>query len=104
VTLPHSEGGDSFNILPALRGEVLKEPIRKLTVLQGDMHDDALAVRSGPWKLIESKTAKGGQKHQLYDLVKDPGETKNLAAEQPEVVNELAAALSKVRDDGRSRP
>jgi hypothetical protein len=36
--------------------------------------------------------------------VKDPGETKNLAAEQPEVVNELAAALAKVRDDGRSRP
>lgn len=104
VTLPHSEGGDSFNILPALRGEALEEPIRKLTVLQGDMHDDALAVRSGPWKLIESKAAKGGQKHQLYDLVKDPGETKNLAAEQPEVVNELAAALAKVRDDGRSRP
>jgi arylsulfatase A-like enzyme len=104
LTLPHGEGGDSFNILPALRGEALKEPIRKLTVLQGDTRDDALAVRSGPWKLIESKTATGARKHQLFDLVNDPGETKNLAAGQPEVVQELAAALAKVRDDGRSRP
>jgi arylsulfatase A-like enzyme len=104
VTLPPDEGGDSFNLLPALRGETLKEPIRKLTVLQGDTRDDALAVRSGPWNLIESKASKGGKQHDLYDLVKDPGETKNLAAEKPEVVKELAAALAKVRDEGRSRP
>jgi arylsulfatase A len=104
VTLPADEGGDSFNILPALRGEPLQEPIRKLTVLQGDTRDDALAVRIGPWKLIESKSVKGGKQHQLYDLVNDPGETKNIAAEQPEVVKEIAAALAKVRDDGRSRP
>jgi arylsulfatase A len=104
VPLPQSEGGDSFNILPALRGEPLPEPIRKLTVLQGDTRDDALAVRSGSWKLIESKTAKGGQKHQLYNLASDPAETKNIAAEQPDIVNELAAALSKVDKNGRSRP
>jgi arylsulfatase A-like enzyme len=84
VALPKGEGGDSFSVLPAQRGEALKEPIRKLTMLQGDTRDDALAVRFGPWKLIESKSGKGGKKYQLYDLVKDPGETKNLAAEQPE--------------------
>jgi len=104
VKLPRDTGEDSFNILPALRGGPLKEPIRKLTVLQGDTRDDALAVRSGPWKLIESKAAKGGKNHQLYDLAKDPGETKDIAAEKPEVVKQLAAALAKVRDNGRSRP
>jgi hypothetical protein len=46
----------------------------------------------------------GGKKHELYDLVNDPGETKNLAAEQPEVVKEIAAALAKVRENGSSRP
>jgi arylsulfatase A-like enzyme len=102
--LPHAEGGDSFNILPALRGEALREPIRKLTVLQGDTHDDALAVRSGRWKLIDSKAAKGGQKHQLYDLLSDPGETKNIAAEQPDIVKGLAGALAEVDEKGRSRP
>jgi arylsulfatase A len=104
VTLPSDEGGDSFNILPALRGEPRQEPIRRLTVVQGDTKDDALAVRSGPWKLIESKTAAGGTRHQLYDLVEDPGEMKNIAAGRPDIVKEIAAALAKVRDDGRSRP
>ena len=104
VILADDKGGDSFNILPALRGEPLPEPIRKLTVLQGDTHDDALAVRSGSWKLIESKTARGGQKHQLYNLASAPAETKNIAAEQPDIVRELAAALSKVDENGRSRP
>jgi arylsulfatase A-like enzyme len=79
-------------------------PIRKLTVLQGDTRDDALAVRSGPWKLIESKAGKGGKQHQLYDLVNDPGETKDIAAGKPEVTKELATALAEIRDNGRSRP
>lgn len=104
VKLPRDVGQDSFNILPALRGAPLQEPIRKLTVLQGDSRDDALAVRSGPWKLIESNASRGGKQHDLYDLVNDPGETKNIAAEKPEVVRQLAVALAKVRDDGRSRP
>ena len=104
VTLPPGEGGDSFSILPALLGAPLQKPIRTLTVLQGDTSDNALAVRSGPWKLIEITSGKGGARHQLYDLVTDPGETKNIAAEQPDVVRKLAAALARVRDDGRSRP
>ena len=104
VNLPGDAGEDSFNILPALRGVHLNEPIRKLTVLQGDTRDDALAVRSGSWKLIESKAGKGGKQHQLYDLVNDPGETKDIAAEKPEVVKELATALAEIRDNGRSRP
>lgn len=61
-------------------------------------------MRSGPWKLIESKGSQGVKRHQLYDLVKDPGETKNIAADKPEVVKELAAVLANVRDDDRSRP
>lgn len=66
--------------------------------------DDALAVRSGPWKLIESQASAGGTQHQLHDLDNDPGETRNLAAEKPDVVNHLAAALAQIRHDGRSRP
>jgi arylsulfatase A-like enzyme len=104
VPLPPSEGGDSFNILPALRSEPHSDPIRKMTVVQGDTSDDALAVRAGPWKLIETTGAKSGHRHILFNLVQDPGETTNLATEKPEIVKEIAAALAKVRDDGRSRP
>jgi arylsulfatase A len=104
VPMPHDAGEDSFDILPALRGDPLEQPIRTLTVLQGDGHDDAVAVRAGSWKLIESKPATGRGRHRLYDLGRDPGETNDIAADKPDVVRELAAALAKVRDDGRSRP
>lgn len=51
----------------------------------GDLPD--LAVREGTWKLL---CEYDGSDPQLYDLTADPGETKNLAAEQPELVAKLA--------------
>ena len=45
-----------------------------------------------PWKL-HRKTYKGRAGYELYDLAKDPGEKKNLAAAQPARVKAMAAAL-----------
>ena len=41
---------------------------------------------------------------QLYNLADDIGETKNLAAEQPERVAEMKALLERLITDGRSTP
>ena len=41
---------------------------------------------------------------QLYDLAKDPGEKTNLAAQQPERVTAMKAALQAVIARGRSTP
>jgi hypothetical protein len=40
---------------------------------------------------------------QLYDLSSDPGETRNVASEQPDRVQSMAAELQKIRTAGRSR-
>ena len=40
---------------------------------------------------------------QLYNLEVDPGETKNLYNEHPEIVKELKSLLDKAKKDGRSR-
>lgn len=48
-----------------------------------------LAVRDGQWKLLCDYD---GSNPQLYDLSQDRGETANLAAQQPEVVQRLTAA------------
>ncbi|MCA8966299.1 MAG: arylsulfatase, partial [Planctomycetes bacterium] len=40
----------------------------------------------------------------LYDLRADPGQRHNLAAEHPEVCTELAALLTKLRQQGHSAP
>lgn len=52
------------------------------------------AIRAGNRKLIEFYE---NGRRELYDLARDPGETRNLAAEQPAVVPELAAKLDAWR-------
>ncbi|MGI9442311.1 MAG: sulfatase-like hydrolase/transferase [Rubripirellula sp.] len=49
-----------------------------------------LAVRQGAWKLLCDYD---GSRSQLYNLIDDPGEEDNLAADKPEVVSELTARL-----------
>ena len=46
-------------------------------------------MRDGKWKLVSSYPS---LKWELYDLEKDRGETKDVAAAFPEVVNRLSAA------------
>jgi hypothetical protein len=46
----------------------------------------SFAVREGNWKLV-----KIGKRTELYDLEKDVGESKDLAAAQPDVVKRLEA-------------
>jgi len=41
---------------------------------------------------------------QLYELESDPGETRNLALEHPEIVTEMVALLKKSIAAARSRP
>jgi uncharacterized sulfatase len=49
-----------------------------------------LAIREGDWKLL---CEYDGSKPQLYDLKRDPGETKDLAASEPSVVTRLTKAV-----------
>ena len=41
---------------------------------------------------------------ELYDLSRDPGETRNLASRHPEVVRKLTGLLASLRRRGHSRP
>jgi hypothetical protein len=40
----------------------------------------------------------GPEKYELYDLIKDPGESKDLAAEKPEVVAKMKPVLEAWQD------
>jgi arylsulfatase A-like enzyme len=95
--LPANAGEDSVSILPVLLGTAKTSP-REATIHQSPKRD--LALRQGPWKLVF--TANG--KRELYDLKSDLGETKDLAATHPEVVERLAALMRKQIADGRSTP
>ena len=73
-----------------------------------------LALRRGQWKYIEPNTRQAfnantntelgnSPEAQLYDLSKDPGEQRNLAAAMPDKVRELAAELEQLKKAGRTR-
>jgi len=58
-------------------------------------------IRRGRWKLIESFDPEA---RELYDLEADLGETTDVAAEYPDVVAELAADLTRWRDEVGAEP
>ncbi len=104
--LPENAGVDSFSLLPLLKGG--DQPVRKNAV--NCSAGGVPAVREGYWKLILAQGSGGKGKNdtaqlvQLYNLAEDLGETKSLAAEQPERVAQMQALLEKLITDGRSTP
>ena len=105
--LPDTAGEDSFSLVPLLKGE--DKPIREDAVSASAQGTPAL--RSGSWKYIPAPGSGGwgtggdqSQPVQLYNLVDDIGETKNLAAAMPEKVAEMKTLLEKIVTDGRSTP
>ncbi len=49
------------------------------------------AIRKGNWKLVKIALLPG--KTELFDLSQDPGETTNVAAQNPDVARDLEARL-----------
>ncbi len=113
-TLPDDAGEDSYDLTPVLFGESLEGPIREAAVHHSS--NGTFAIRQGSWKLIEGlgsggftpprsiKPGPGDPTGQLYHIEDDPGETNNLYAEHPEVVERLSALLNRYREQGYSRP
>lgn len=101
-TLTGAPAEDGWSLLDVLAGKGTSK--RPFTIHHSG--DGMFAIREGTWKLIEGqgsggftklKPAPGDPPGQLYDLAADPGETRNLYAEKPEVVARLAALLRGAR-------
>jgi arylsulfatase A-like enzyme len=121
AALPADAAEDSVSFLPVLRGE--RATVR--TTLVNHSGEGRFAIREGKWKLL-LWPGSGGWSHptpaptqwlkvekadlaqfppfQLYDLEADPKETKNLAAEHPDIVQRLGRALRADVERGRSTP
>lgn len=115
--LPDNAAEDSFNMLPAMRGE-FKAPIRPYLLTQASRGAQMLSIRRGPWKYLDHPGSGGNRYNQgelkpfalpesatvaLYNIDTDPGETNNLAAERPELVAEMKALLEQTKASGHSR-
>jgi arylsulfatase A-like enzyme len=77
---------DGIDLWPALqRGQAVEHP----PFVMGTK--ETACIRS-PWKLIRPS---GNAAPLLFNIVEDPGETKNLAAERPELVDELSKEIAR---------
>ncbi|MGD9858376.1 MAG: arylsulfatase [Planctomycetaceae bacterium] len=110
VDLPDGEGADSHNLLPVLLGES-DHPVR--TTLISESSKKVLAIRAGPWKLIptrgsggftQTSTGPDESEGQLYRLDSELGETTNLWAKHPEMVERLTRQLAEVQSGDRTAP
>lgn len=105
---------DSYNVLPTWLGESTETPIRDFMILSSSTGN--VAVRHKGYKYISGEAlkprfdeAKAGRRaaeyvdDQLYNLANDVGETNNIAAENPEIVEELKEIYRSVKAAGHSR-
>lgn len=79
---------DGVNLLPLLKGETDKLAPRELYFRFGVQH----AVRQGDWKLVK---ASKDMEPMLVNLATDPGEQRDLSAENPAMKAELTALFEK---------
>jgi arylsulfatase A-like enzyme len=123
ATLPKGQAEDSFDVLRAFTEAKPGPPVRDHVILQAA--NATYAIRMGDWKLVERagaptfesvrnkrkaaatekkrKTA-AARPDELYNLRNDPGETRDVAAEHPEVVAKLKKLLNEARERGFTRP
>jgi arylsulfatase A-like enzyme len=119
--LPRDAAEDGFKMLPVLEGKAIA-PIRPYLLTQAFGGARTLSIHRGNWKYIDHSGSGGNNYNagelklfaipetapdspgQLYDLANDPGETKNLYHQKPEIVEELQSLLQLSKTTGRSRP
>jgi len=88
---------DGISFLPTLNGAKTQ---KQHEYLYWEFHEKGgrQAVRKGKWKAVKYNVLKQPKKQiQLFDLEKDPGETKNIAAQYPELVKELTTIIQEAR-------
>jgi len=108
--LTGNAGPDSKNVLPVLLGAANTAPEYMLE------ESFTFSIRYGNWKYIapqekgtpdwlKNKKIESGlqQQPQLYDLQIDPGEKNNVAAQHPEIVQQLQAALKNIKSATNSK-
>jgi arylsulfatase A-like enzyme len=80
---------DGVSLLPLIEGKMVERPV-PLAFESGKQ----VALIDNRYKIYSNN---GGQSYALFDLIADPGETHNLAAEAPEIVDMMKRQLEAWR-------
>ena len=99
VRIPAGARIDGLSLVPFLKGG----PAPKRDCFYWELHESASlqAVRWGDWKAVRNGPSKPIE---LYDLKTDAAESKNLAAEKPELIAKAEALMRASRTDDPNWP
>jgi arylsulfatase A-like enzyme len=92
VPVPGGRGYDGQDITALLEG---KGEFRRRAPFFWVYLDRVTALRDGPWKLHVASRETPLAEPELYNVEEDPGESRNLAPERPEVVGRLRRSLEQ---------
>ncbi|WP_434035593.1 sulfatase family protein [Formosa sp. 4Alg 33] len=108
--LPVNAAEDSYSLYHLMKGNT---EVQNRAVIHHSFTGH-FAIREGKWKLNMLRGSGGSLKpviiepkageaiYELYDLENDPGETKNLYFEHPEIVSQLKTKITDIIKNGRS--
>lgn len=116
--MPDNAAEDSISFLSVLKGsgnherkDVIHHSISGYFAIRQDNYKLIMCPGSGGWSSPKPNAAlwkqmadEGEPTIQLYDMTKDLGEQKNLAADMPEKVKSIKSLLKKQVEDGRTTP
>lgn len=111
--VPVNAAEDSYSLYPLMTGEN-PDAYQSDRAVVHHSFTGHFAIREGKWKLnmlrgsggsfkpVLIETEKGDAIYELYDIENDPGETRNLYFEHPEVVERLKIKITDIIKNGRS--
>lgn len=99
--MPIPPGLDGISIMPMLLGN---GPLRKRDYLYWESYQNGFhqAVRSGNWKALRAQS--NTESVELYDLDRDPTESRNVAHAFPDVVKKLNGYMAAAHVESKNFP
>ncbi len=89
------EGIDGISFLPTLLGHPEEQETHDYLYWEFPERGGQQAVRMGDWKALREGMQEGNLEIQLYNLAEDPQEAHNVAAEYPDIVEQMKSRMEK---------
>ncbi len=94
----YAKGTDGVSILPTLLGQAERQKKHEFLFWDFGGYGGQTAVRMGRWKGVRKNTRrKADAPLEVYDLEADVGESKDQAADRPEIAKQLEAVIRRER-------
>ena len=89
------KGLDGVSLLPLLEGRMKRQKEHDYLYFEFQELGGRQAVRKGPWKLVHLAVRTDYARYELYNLDEDPGETRDLSTQYPEIMAQLQEIMQE---------